>query len=436
MRTFDHNNTESSTHTTARGGPPGSRHAEVESTFIDRRPASSAQRKMQETVDGSARGRATAQLMHAIDQQSDNRTGLPDSLKSGVEALSGMSLDHVRVHYNSPRPAQLHAHAFAQASDIHVAPGQERHVPHEAWHVVQQAQGRVRPTLSMRDGVQVNDDQALEHEADTMGARALQFKTALPMMRGEAPRRPGAQASGQQPVQLFSDKQKRTLKAGLLKVENDEAGANRIIALAESLGASVEDRVLALVGTGKLYRLAGLYGVLDQIRAAAAGAKDEGEAMRNTAGYIWELNFATMAAEHDDVDKVQLGAIGGVGGDIVARGTSGELETMQVKLATGNGAKAVKDNIRKGIRQLGGSGGETADSAGNRVVDVTVLEPTNLVTLMTDADRLAALKSYIYDVDCTNVDFVFVRFSMPDGSVKNYSFDAKDRDAAPDVTDD
>lgn len=30
-----------------------------------------------------------------------NRTGLPDTLKSGVEALSGFSLDDVRVHYNS-----------------------------------------------------------------------------------------------------------------------------------------------------------------------------------------------------------------------------------------------------------------------------------------------------------------------------------------------
>ena len=29
-----------------------------------------------------------------------NNTGLPDNLKSGMENLSGMSLDHVNVHYN------------------------------------------------------------------------------------------------------------------------------------------------------------------------------------------------------------------------------------------------------------------------------------------------------------------------------------------------
>lgn len=101
-----------------------------------------------------------------------NNTGLPDNLKSGIESLSGMSMDNVNVHYNSSQPAQLNALAYAQGTDIHVAPGQEQHLPHEAWHVVQQAQGRVQPTMQMKDGVSVNDDAGLEHEADVMG-RAL-----------------------------------------------------------------------------------------------------------------------------------------------------------------------------------------------------------------------------------------------------------------------
>jgi hypothetical protein len=103
-----------------------------------------------------------------------NRTGLPDALKSGVEALSGLSLDHVRVHRNSAKPAQLNAHAYAQGSDIHLAPGQEKHLPHEAWHVVQQARGRVKPTMQLQGNVPVNDDAGLEHEADLMGSKALQ----------------------------------------------------------------------------------------------------------------------------------------------------------------------------------------------------------------------------------------------------------------------
>ena len=102
-----------------------------------------------------------------------NRTGMPDGLKSGIEALSGLAMDHVRVHYNSEKPAQLNAHAYAQGSDIHLAPGQDRHLPHEAWHLVQQAQGRVQPTLQLNGGVAVNDDPGLEREADQMGERAL-----------------------------------------------------------------------------------------------------------------------------------------------------------------------------------------------------------------------------------------------------------------------
>ncbi|PWV47753.1 uncharacterized protein DUF4157 [Chitinophaga sp. S165] len=109
-----------------------------------------------------------------------NNTGLPDNLKSGIENLSGYSMDDVRVNYNSARPAQLQAHAYAQGTDIHVAPGQEKHLAHEAWHVVQQKQGRVSPTFQLKSDIPVNDDAALEQEADVMGEKALQFATAGP----------------------------------------------------------------------------------------------------------------------------------------------------------------------------------------------------------------------------------------------------------------
>ena len=82
-------------------------------------------------------------------------------------------MDGVNVHYNSEQPAQLNALAYAQGTDIHVGPGQEQHLPHEAWHVVQQAQGRVKPTTQLKEGVPVNDDIGLEAEADAMGKKAL-----------------------------------------------------------------------------------------------------------------------------------------------------------------------------------------------------------------------------------------------------------------------
>jgi hypothetical protein len=109
-------------------------------------------------------------------QKKTNNTGLPDNLKSGVENLSGFDMSDVKVHYNSAKPAQLNAHAYAQGTDIHVASGQEKHLAHEAWHVVQQKQGRVQPTVQMKQGVPVNDDKGLETEADVMGAKAVQMK--------------------------------------------------------------------------------------------------------------------------------------------------------------------------------------------------------------------------------------------------------------------
>ena len=122
---------------------------------------------LQGRFDGGAGGLAEA--------AAPNRTGMPNQLKAGVESLSGLDLSDVRVHSNSDRPAGLNALAYAQGNDIHLGAGQERHLPHEAWHVVQQRQGRVRPTLQMQ-GVSINDDQGLEAEADRMGARASQLQ--------------------------------------------------------------------------------------------------------------------------------------------------------------------------------------------------------------------------------------------------------------------
>ena len=97
--------------------------------------------------------------------------GLPGRLRAGVEGLSGLAMDDVRVHRNSSEPAKLGALAFTRGTEIHLGPGQEQHLPHEAWHVVQQKQGRVQATTQMK-GAAVNDDAGLEREADRMGAMA------------------------------------------------------------------------------------------------------------------------------------------------------------------------------------------------------------------------------------------------------------------------
>lgn len=104
-------------------------------------------------------------------QRKPNKTGLPDSLKTGLETLSGVDMSSTRVHKNSPKPQAVGAHAYTQGSNIYMAPGQDKHLAHEAWHVVQQAQGRVKPTGSV-NGLPLNDSKSLESEADRMGAKA------------------------------------------------------------------------------------------------------------------------------------------------------------------------------------------------------------------------------------------------------------------------
>ena len=182
--------------------PPGPQRTTISTIqILDNRAEALVQRKAQEAIENSPlvlKSRAyqtmadnfvTQKAKHEASlkegapqenfgsiQKKSNNGGLPNPLKTGVENLSGLNMDDVRVHYNSSTPAQLQAHAYAQGTNIHLAAGQEKHLPHEAWHVVQQKQGRVKQTLQLKGGIAVNDNAVLEQEADVMGHKALQMK--------------------------------------------------------------------------------------------------------------------------------------------------------------------------------------------------------------------------------------------------------------------
>lgn len=100
-----------------------------------------------------------------------DKTGIPRRMKKGFEHSSGFSFDDVRVHYNSEKPAQLHAHAYTQGNEVYVAPGQEKHLPHELGHVVQQKSDMVKPTGEI-GGLPLNDDEAMENSADMIAENA------------------------------------------------------------------------------------------------------------------------------------------------------------------------------------------------------------------------------------------------------------------------
>ena len=96
--------------------------------------------------------------------------GLPLKLKAGIEKRTGIDMSDVIVHYNSNVPTEKGLLAYTKGNHIYLASGQEKHLPHEAWHVVQQKQGRVNPTLFLqKEKFNINSD--LENEADTMAPK-------------------------------------------------------------------------------------------------------------------------------------------------------------------------------------------------------------------------------------------------------------------------
>lgn len=95
-----------------------------------------------------------------------NLTGIPTQMKLDFERRSGLSFDDVRVHYNSDKPAQLQALAYTQGTQVYVGPGQERHLPHELGHVVQQKHENIKAD-TVYNGVPINTSQYLEHLANS-----------------------------------------------------------------------------------------------------------------------------------------------------------------------------------------------------------------------------------------------------------------------------
>lgn len=147
---------------------------ETLSSFEDNRPEALAQQELQSTMDSSPQSQEAEVYDDIINdggkKKKVNKTGIPDDLKAKIEQESGYSLDEVRVHYNSDKPAEYNALAYAEGLNIYIGPGQEEHLAHEVWHVVQQMQGRVKATTKV-NGANVNDKKSLEKDADKMGAK-------------------------------------------------------------------------------------------------------------------------------------------------------------------------------------------------------------------------------------------------------------------------
>ena len=109
---------------------------------------------------------------------------MPAPVQDKMERALGADFSAVRIH-EGPEPRAKGALAYTQGTDIHFAPGQyqpasphgQELLGHELTHVVQQAQGRVRAGGQARRAA-IHRDDALEREADELGARAAHGEPA------------------------------------------------------------------------------------------------------------------------------------------------------------------------------------------------------------------------------------------------------------------
>ncbi len=111
----------------------------------------------------------------AGDRNGGGRPSLEQGMRDKIASHFG-DIQGVKVHYNSPMPGLVDAEAYTRGDDVYLAPGQERHLPHELGHVVQQRRGSV-PTTERIAGMAANTDPALEQEADVLGR---QFRGVMP----------------------------------------------------------------------------------------------------------------------------------------------------------------------------------------------------------------------------------------------------------------
>ncbi len=273
-------------------------------------------------------GSATAQLEDG-GAGAANKTGMPSTLKSGIENLSGFNMDDVKVHYNSDKPKQLQAHAYAQGTDIHIGPGQEKHLPHEAWHVAQQKQGRVEPTIQMKQGVPVNDDKGLENEADVMGAQAAH--TGAQLIAQKAVQRKSAvqprQSISGRPIQFATPEQNAAFNQKNAGIISFSANAPAVLGMGfwttlQQGGLSFNDGVAGAEVAG------GVSGFAGDVTDAATGAGDASEALQKQTGDKTKF-----------VDKAEGNILGAIGSSLSA--LVNVIKTVQ-SISDGVGGKTSK----------------------------------------------------------------------------------------------
>jgi hypothetical protein len=149
----------------------------------------------EEEEEKQARARDEEELqMKESPENSGTKTYMPDDVQNKMENSFGVDFSDVDIHKDSQQAPSLGALAYTQGNDIHFAPGQynpgskegQELLGHELSHVVQQREGRVKPTNKSKDFT-INDNPVLEREADQKSKKIktqnLQLKKAPPYLK-------------------------------------------------------------------------------------------------------------------------------------------------------------------------------------------------------------------------------------------------------------
>lgn len=173
-------------------------------------------------------------LQHRAVVSSGGRT-IPAPLRTQMESALNANFANVRIHEGN-HVASVGAIAYTQGNHVHFAPGQfdpgtragKALLGHELGHVVQQRQGRVKPTTQI-NGLPVNDQPALEHEADVLGQKAAQMKTPATLQKQETDTAnyqitsPRASEDGYREITAINDKTNQQIGTVKIKGSSDRS---------------------------------------------------------------------------------------------------------------------------------------------------------------------------------------------------------------------
>lgn len=307
---------------------------ETTSTFEDNSHEAVEMRKFDSNVDNSTEMKELSNYQDKIN--TPNNTGIPDDLKASIEKLSGYSLNEVKVHYNSEKPAQIGAYAYTEGMNIYVGPGQEKHLAHEVWHVVQQMQGKVKPNTELASGTLANTDTSLEDQATRMGNKSKNENTTE-----ESTNLKTATASG--PVQMLSQPNENIITAG-----NDE----------EDLSSEQQDKQIEALLADAAKALGPFTQIFNHLKDAAGASTKK----------IDQKKKVKYTADHDKVKDGTHQV-----GDVMYRKNTNQpvMETKNLAATSMGGLKG-KERIKQKMNTKYAGAGKSAVNEINDVVRGTL----------------------------------------------------------------